>query len=256
MKDWVEWTKKNKRIVIGIGIFLIIGIPFLIHMCFIVSAPVFWMEATWNSGDLLGFYGCILTGIITILGVFCTVQYSQKQYKEDVENRVKPYLVAELKDKKFLTKDFIDRTDFKVIYIGISDRKVQLKNKIDMKTYIDNLADIVESKLDNGKTKHSFRSSNYLVLSLLSCGNGTAINCKVFCSLKNERPEYESIPSVLPVGERLFIVVDLNKLVPKDAGEYSICYAYDDVCDEICEKYNGKMRLVINQDLSGSIELA
>lgn len=256
MIDWSKWIKKNRRMMIGIGIFLIICIPFLIHMCFKISAPIFWMEATWSSGDLLAFYGCILTGIITILGVFFTVQYSQKQYKDDVENRVKPYIAAELKDKQFLTEDFIDTTDFKVVYFLISNRKVQLKNKIDMKTYTKNLTNLSEGKLDNGKIKYNFRNSNYLVLSLLSCGNGTAINCKVFCSLKDTRPEYNSIPCVLPAGERLLVVIDLNEISPKDAGEYSISYVYDDVCDELCEKYNGKINLVVNQDRSGSVELA
>lgn len=81
-------------------IFLLFVIPFLINVFFQYRAPLRWLEATWGSGDLLSFYGSVLTGILAILGVFWTVQYSKKQYKEDSHNGVLPYIAVNIMQKE------------------------------------------------------------------------------------------------------------------------------------------------------------
>lgn len=83
-----------KNIIVVIVMFvLIIAIPFLIYCAFKIPAHNSFFDANgiWTAGDILGFYGVVLGAIVASLGVFFTIQYSQKQFREDTEIRVRPF---------------------------------------------------------------------------------------------------------------------------------------------------------------------
>lgn len=106
-------------------IFLLFVIPFLINVFFQYQAPLRWLEATWGSGDLLSFYGSVLTGILAILGVFWTVQYSKKQYKEDNINRVLPYIAI----NTMQTETKVDVIEYILWSLGIINEEKNNKKK-------------------------------------------------------------------------------------------------------------------------------
>lgn len=70
-----DWIKKHKLFIAIVSIFIIAGVPFLIHVLFkIKTANSFWV-AEWDAGDMLGYYGSILSFIGTvILGILALYQ--------------------------------------------------------------------------------------------------------------------------------------------------------------------------------------
>jgi hypothetical protein len=61
------WIKKHIAITIIILLFFIIGIPIIIHILFKINAPFSFLAAKWEAGDMLSYYGSILTFLGTIL---------------------------------------------------------------------------------------------------------------------------------------------------------------------------------------------
>lgn len=81
----------------GIVSFFVIGvviIPLLIHCAFKATAPWKFLVATWSSGDVLAFYGVIVGAVATVGGVYLSIQYSQQAAREDMHDKVRPFLVV------------------------------------------------------------------------------------------------------------------------------------------------------------------
>lgn len=67
-------------------IILIFGIPFAIHIFFKIHAPCSFLEAEWTAGDILGYYGAILSFAGTVvLGVLAL--YQNHIIKEEADKR-------------------------------------------------------------------------------------------------------------------------------------------------------------------------
>lgn len=70
-----EWIKKHKIFVVVLSFFIILGIPFLIHVLFKIHPKNDFWVAEWTAGDLLGYYGAILAFIGTVvLGMLALYQ--------------------------------------------------------------------------------------------------------------------------------------------------------------------------------------
>lgn len=83
----------------GCTVFLVI-IPLGINWLFKTPAPFELLDAEWFASDALSFYGTIFSSIATIVGVFLSIDYAQKNYREDERNRVRPYFaLTHLKSK-------------------------------------------------------------------------------------------------------------------------------------------------------------
>lgn len=81
-----EWIKKHKIIVIISSIILIFGIPLIIHVLFKIHAGIPFLEAEWSAGEILGYYGSILSFIGTVvLGVLAL--YQNRLIKEESDKR-------------------------------------------------------------------------------------------------------------------------------------------------------------------------
>lgn len=66
-----EWISENKEKAIGILVFIIlgltVGVPIIIHIMYNIIAPVYWMEAPWEAGNALEYYGATLSFVGTIV---------------------------------------------------------------------------------------------------------------------------------------------------------------------------------------------
>ena len=70
-----EWIKKHKIFVVVLSFFIILGIPFLIHVLFKIHPKNDFWVAEWTAGELLGYYGAILAFIGTVvLGMLALYQ--------------------------------------------------------------------------------------------------------------------------------------------------------------------------------------
>lgn len=88
MKDILK--KYWKFILVGFIIFIII-IPAIINWLFKLSSPIDFFVAEWSAGDVLSFYGALLASVATIAGVYLSIEYAQRNYREDERNKIRPY---------------------------------------------------------------------------------------------------------------------------------------------------------------------
>lgn len=82
---------KNKKIIILVSVILVVIVPIFINLSFkVYLAPLFTAE--WGAGDLLSYYGSLLGGIITLVGVVMTLNYQTKQSEADDAIKYKPII--------------------------------------------------------------------------------------------------------------------------------------------------------------------
>lgn len=84
-------SKPKWKLLLAFIIF-IVAIPLGINSLFKLTSPLDIFVAEWTAGDMLGFYGALLASVATIIGVYLSIEYAQKNYREDEQNRVRPYL--------------------------------------------------------------------------------------------------------------------------------------------------------------------
>ncbi len=88
------WLKNNKWYLLLFVIVFIILIPLGINIAFKQKTSVELLSAEWDANAALGFYAALLASLITVYGVFLSIQYAQKNYREDIKNRVLPYIAV------------------------------------------------------------------------------------------------------------------------------------------------------------------
>ena len=110
MDKIIDWIYRHKLIIVIICFVVIMGIPLLIHACFVLPAPIECLEAKWSAGDLLNYYGVILTFIsTTILSVAALRQTVVLERKNAVE-RSKIRIYVE-KETPFFISSYDGKTD-------------------------------------------------------------------------------------------------------------------------------------------------
>ena len=87
----IKWIKRNWIVMVILLILIIVG-PLAINWLFKQKAPIEVLVAEWDASAALGYYGAVIGAAIAVYGVFLTIRYSQKNYKEDVRNRTLPYI--------------------------------------------------------------------------------------------------------------------------------------------------------------------
>lgn len=83
-----DWMKKNWSTVLIVIIIVIIIVPFLINIAFKVNAINNLFKAEWNAGDVLSYYGDILSFIGTVsLGLLSLWQNKKIEEKSNEHTR-------------------------------------------------------------------------------------------------------------------------------------------------------------------------
>ena len=88
------FLKENMKKIIFFLVFTVIIVPVGIHFLFKWNSGVSWLQAEWTAGEALTFYGTLLAAGIGAFGVFVSIQYAQKSYKEDARRQVLPYFAV------------------------------------------------------------------------------------------------------------------------------------------------------------------
>lgn len=170
-----EWIKKHKIIVIISSIILIFGIPLIIHVLFKIHAGIPFLEAEWSAGEILGYYGSILSFIGTVvLGVLAL--YQNRLIKEESDKRAlileqrehernMPKFTVESKGSNgncahlhFVMSNISDNlsTEIKLsnIHIISPDGKIHWQSKRDYSFMSISANGVAEIKLDNPSLQH------------------------------------------------------------------------------------------------------
>lgn len=85
MDKFVKWIEKNKKKVVIAG-FLLIFLPvIIIHFLFKIESGCYWIEATWTSGDILGYFGDVLSFLGTVVLGYVAISQTEKANKLNEE---------------------------------------------------------------------------------------------------------------------------------------------------------------------------
>lgn len=124
-----RFLKRNKtKILIGISVVVLFLIPPFINLIInteaIFFSDFFGYINSENKTEWISFYGSIIGGMITLIGVAWTIVDQNKQREKDIKDSVRPILVASAcKNEKILTdgrgKVFECELEYKNIGKGI-----------------------------------------------------------------------------------------------------------------------------------------
>ena len=83
---------KKIIVIIVLTIVAVVLVPFLINNMFKVDLGIEYLQSEWEAGDMLGFYGAILSGMLTFLGVLLTLRHEKEERDKDDSIKYKPIL--------------------------------------------------------------------------------------------------------------------------------------------------------------------
>ena len=136
---------KHKWKIIGSVIIFWVLIPLIINLAFKINAVTSIFAAEWSAGDVLSFYGSIIAAVVTIIGVYITIDYSRKNFDEDEMNRIRPYMALthyKFRARKVLLGnntpvetenqgDFYEEYKLERIYIVLNESSIEIKDKLE-----------------------------------------------------------------------------------------------------------------------------
>lgn len=192
-----RWLNEHKCITAILSITFLLIVPFIINCLFKLRAPFELFAAEWEAGDVLSFYGALLASVATIIGVYLSIIYAQKNYREDERNRIKPYLaLTHLRSKSnanfFNTthtkpdQESVPKTlfnplkyeEFKIkkVFVDIAPTGILFKTSL-----TDEQQKILEQAgfvWDSAKNNYALVSKHYISLpfEIENIGNGAAID--------------------------------------------------------------------------------
>lgn len=249
MKDWL---KKNYKIFFVL-LLLIFGGPIVINILFKIKSPIWFLAAEWDASAALSYYGAIIAAFLAIYGIFITVQYSQKNYREDVRNRSLPFIVVDMLRSRsigsiFPTMETIaqenakDRPTEGYFEYKITDFYCILKNgKIEYRTGLtpdqqrlrDNCGrEWVTSENENEREmKRHFCVC--IPLEIENVGNGTAIRMRIGLNRKeilSKDRQYTQPQSMKPgVIFKFHIFSEDCSQNSENLGKYVLSFCYEDI---------------------------
>ena len=249
----MKWLCKNKWYIL-IAVFITVFImPFVINVSFKISAPLYFLEAEWQASDVLTFYGSILAGSLTVVGVFLSIRCSQHSYKEDARNRVRPYLAVSILSKKMKLRplhppdpptdedssmnakdcqetyeEFIND----MFYIIVSNDGIAYQTELTEKQLF--LKKKFGHGVINGSDGRKYEtcgecSSHTLIVT--NVGLGAAVNFTLQLGTPNEKDSYR-VPRTLNIGETVHVNIYFENPISIKTREYTLSFRYHDINNE------------------------
>lgn len=83
---------KTIWIIIVCALLCLVIIPLVINVLFKIDLGIRVLQSEWNAGDALAFYGSVLSGLLTVIGVFLTIRYENNKAKKEDSIKYKPIL--------------------------------------------------------------------------------------------------------------------------------------------------------------------
>lgn len=85
-------SAKTIWIMIVCVLFFLIAISLGINILFKIDLGIDMLQSEWEAGDALSFYGAVLSGMLTVIGVFLTIRNENDKDKNDDSIKYKPIL--------------------------------------------------------------------------------------------------------------------------------------------------------------------
>ena len=266
LKNW--FVKYKIPAVIVIGIFLVVGVPVIIHAVFKAKAPCDWLIADWTSGDVLGYYGGLLGVSGAAVGIWATIRHEQKKYREDVVRQSLPYFImttlrtnvkyhplSKVSEKiEIFSQNQYEEYPLDKIYFVIQNGTIKAKSK---------LTEAEQEFIEHGGIKWERNGSTFSAVAkkyismpfeIENAGNGASAFTKIGFNMRDaEKKNYiNAIP--LKVGNKIYIHILCEDVQKCDKGTYDFEIYYFDI---FMNPYRQKYMISIQdagEDVSISIE--
>lgn len=245
-RPWIKWC----ALVIA-ALAAIVGVPIIINECYKANSGYMTI---WGAEDVLSYYGTLIAAAGAAIGVYSSIKYSHRQYREDKRRDVLPYLIINVLDKKGINpfdigwygedaigeeqnkekdaltyKEFSNKDNFFIFKKGNMSyaRKLTKEQKEDRTIY---MSDESIEKLGGMWKNNNF----YIPIKIKNVGKGCAINTTVTIEPDGKIESVESPSVSVPVGEE----IDVGLLFYIDDGladTYSFIMRYSDIYGNIYE---------------------
>ena len=258
-------SKYKWKLLLAFAIF-IVAIPFGINSLFKLTSPLNIFIAEWGAGDALAFYGVMLASATTIIGVYISIEYAQRNYRIDEANRVKPYLALthyKSHSKTNLFSDFAPSQTGKSI--GDQDQGTSAYEEYRLeKVYIiinqatieyrDRLSDAQQQRLKSGGFEwcnqgggcHTLQARSFVSVpfEVENVGNGAATNTMVAFYKKGEKRRGVSLYTIKQ-GDSFYFHIFCDDANIVKGHDYIIELLYGDI---IGNYYSQKYPVVFDED--------
>ena len=240
-------SKYKWQIILAFTVFIVI-IPAVINWFFKLESPCNFFVAEWGAGDALAFYGAMLASVTTIVGVYISIEYAQRNYQMDEANRVKPYLSlthyksesktnwglgipAEATDADGVEQPQSYYTEYKLdkVYIVIDQSEIRFQDK---------LSDKQQQRIksggfewyDHGGGCRSLQSHPFVSMpfDVENVGSGAAINTMIAFYKKGEARRGASLYTIKQ-GDSFYFHVFCDDADSVVDNEYVIELLYGDI---------------------------
>jgi len=242
----VKWLKQHwKKMLFFLFVFIVL-VPFLINILFKMDLPFDIFVIEWDASAALESYFTLLGAGLAVFGVYLTIQYSRENYKEDVRNRVLPFVMIEmLKTQSHINIFSPNNTEDKPILDGYKEYKVQdvycilNDGEIEYKTSLTKeQKQTIEQcglKWVQHGSGYTCVNTNYICipLEIENVGNGAAVNFIFGLNRrdvnKNERKFFRII--TLKVGGEYMIHIFSEDcgIESRNLGDYVLSFVYEDI---------------------------
>ena len=248
------WIKNNYKMILVVLAFVIIG-PIIINCLFKLHPSREFFVAEWDASAMLSYYGTIIAAVIAIYGIFITIRYSQKSYKDDVRDRTMPFIVIDMlktrsrtnlfksKDTKICAKQVEGYYEYK-----LTDYYCILENGVIR--YSTGLTKTQQELLDNGGMRwvYSENGGSLQVVDDIcvpfefeNVGNGAAIRMRYGLNRKEtieHDRKYLPVLSLKPNTPMMFHLFSENcSENSENLGRYVLSFYYDDIYSNSYEQY-------------------
>jgi len=206
----------------AIFITLVIGLPLLINY-------LYFNKWAFSSGEILTYCSIVLTMMGAMIGVFLSIDYSQRNYREDILKRVFPFITCQERTTIYSDKHFKEenRAIEKIYFImdknGYSFSEVLSKEQmgsIDYDFSIEDGVNIVEKKTIRFYSRY-----------FVNVGVGTAVNCGIDVKKIGDTawlPSHIDV-SLLP-GQKIYMGIYVDGSSFNEFGDsYLIRLTYSDI---------------------------
>lgn len=196
----------------------------------------------------MSYFGAIIGAICTVIGVFFSIQYAQKSYKEDIKKRVLPYMVITPLRWNVMYDPFEDLQDInskqnelhgnyneyelKKVFIVIENGEALLKESLSKEQQsLLHSRGIKKESIAKGVECFIHCPLNTQPMIIENVGNGTAVHFTVRVSNKNGEIEKSMIPINLNVSQSFGLHLYCNnyEMGDKNCGVYQLELCYDNI---------------------------
>jgi len=250
----IDWIKRYKWYLFSFFIVFIVLIPLVINIAFKYNATFEFARAEWNASAAFSFYGTLLAAVITVYGVFLSIRYAQSNYREDVRNRVLPYIVLTHYNSE-------SHTDLFSLMQGVGENNDDKKEneyeeyKMEKVYFVikSNLVEVARSLtkeqneiIHKGGFTFKKNSDNWSLSNVpfVSCpletenvGNGVAVNFIIGFKRLKQKKVYLS-PLQLKRNQTIYIHIFSECVDENIEGDYELEFLYYDIYStQYCQKY-------------------